>query len=70
MRNFHEQRNFLLKTIINHANERVSSLQIQNLFSLFNSPIKTELMYNISIICAKPTPNYEFYISIIKKTTL
>ena len=30
MRNFHEQQNFQFKTIINHANERVSIFQIQN----------------------------------------
>ena len=31
MRNFHEQRNFQLKTIINRANERVSLFQFQEL---------------------------------------
>ena len=31
MRNFHEQQNFQLKTIIDHANERASIFEIQKL---------------------------------------
>ena len=48
MRNFHEQQNFQLKTIINHANERVSIFEIQKLcFICSISHPKPNFLYHL-----------------------